>query len=88
MLKAALMWTINDIPAYEMLSGWMMQGKLACPIYMENRKAFTWKFRGKNSWFTCHRRFLDSDHPYRCNRYGFTKNSIQEEESSVRLNGH
>ncbi|XP_070031690.1 uncharacterized protein [Nicotiana tomentosiformis] len=40
-LRANLMWTINDFPAYGMLSGWMIDGKLACPYWMENDKAFT-----------------------------------------------
>ena len=35
------MWTINDFPAYGMLSGWSTHGKLACPYCMENNKAFT-----------------------------------------------
>ena len=26
-MRAALMWTINDFPAYEMVSGWSMHGK-------------------------------------------------------------
>jgi hypothetical protein len=43
----ALMWTINDFPAYEMLSGWSMHGKLACPYCMENNKAFTLPNGGK-----------------------------------------
>jgi len=30
-MKAALMWTINDFPAYGMLSGWSTHGRLACP---------------------------------------------------------
>ncbi|XP_068503878.1 uncharacterized protein [Phaseolus vulgaris] len=37
MMRASLMWTINDFPAYGMLSGWGTQGKLACP---RNKKAF------------------------------------------------
>ncbi|RDY03277.1 hypothetical protein CR513_13154, partial [Mucuna pruriens] len=28
MMKAALMWTINDFPAYGMLSGWTTVGRL------------------------------------------------------------
>jgi len=28
----ALLWTINDLPAYAMLSGWTTSGKLACPV--------------------------------------------------------
>jgi hypothetical protein len=31
LMRAALMWTINDFPAYGMLSGWSTHGKLACP---------------------------------------------------------
>ena len=30
-LHASLLWTINDVPAYENLSGWSTKGKLACP---------------------------------------------------------
>jgi len=51
-IRAALMWTINDFPAYGMLSGWSTHGKLACPYCMENNKAFTLKNRGKASFFT------------------------------------
>ncbi|XP_059292682.1 uncharacterized protein LOC132046145 [Lycium ferocissimum] len=36
-MRASLMWTINDFPAYGMLFGWMTAGKLACPHCMENR---------------------------------------------------
>ncbi|CAH9076712.1 unnamed protein product [Cuscuta europaea] len=30
-MRAALLWTVNDFPAYAMLSGWSTQGRLACP---------------------------------------------------------
>jgi hypothetical protein len=30
-LHALLLWTINDFPAYAMLSGWSTKGKIACP---------------------------------------------------------
>ena len=36
-------------------------------------KAFTLKFGGKNLSFDCHRKFLETDHLYRHNRYGFRK---------------
>ena len=39
-IRAALMWTINDFTAYEMVSGWSTHGKLACPYCMKNNKAF------------------------------------------------
>ena len=57
-MRAALMWTINDFPAYEMVSGWSTHGKLACPYYMENNKAFTLTNRGKASFFLLSPSFL------------------------------
>ena len=30
-MRVALIWTINDFPAYGMVSGWSTYGKLACP---------------------------------------------------------
>jgi hypothetical protein len=52
-MKAVLMWTINDFPAYGMVSGWSTHGKLACPYCMENNKAFTLTNGGKASFFYC-----------------------------------
>jgi len=58
MMKAALMWTINDFPAYGMLSGWSTSGRLACPYCMNNSKSF-WLDNGRKfSWFDCHREFF------------------------------
>jgi hypothetical protein len=51
-IRAALMWTINDFPAYGIVSGWSTHGKLACPYCMENNKAFTLTNGGKASFFT------------------------------------
>ncbi|KAK2370919.1 hypothetical protein QL285_083923 [Trifolium repens] len=76
-MKAALMWTINDFPAYGMLSGWGTHGKLACPICMEDTKAFTLKNGGKATWFDCHRRFLPPNHPFRRNKKAFVKGEIE-----------
>ena len=39
------MWTINDFPAYGMLSGWGTPGRLACPYCMED--PFSWKMGKK-----------------------------------------
>lgn len=77
-LRAALMWTINDFPAYGMLSGWMTAGKLACPYCMENTKSFTLKHGRKNSWFDCHRQFLPMDHEFRSMKNAFRKNSVEQ----------
>ncbi|XP_055962322.1 uncharacterized protein LOC126687685 [Mercurialis annua] len=72
-MKAALMWTINDFPAYSMLSGWSTSGRLACPHCMENTDAFTLKGSRKQSWFDCHRKFFPRGHPYRRNTTHFRK---------------
>jgi len=50
-LRAALMWTISDFPAYGMLSGWSTHGNLSCPYYMEHSKAFRLKNGGKITFF-------------------------------------
>jgi len=70
-MRAALMWTINDFPAYEMVSGWSTHGKLACPYCMENNKAFTLINRGKASFFDCHCHLLPPNHRYRKNKKDF-----------------
>ncbi|CAJ2639558.1 unnamed protein product [Trifolium pratense] len=76
-MRAALMWTINDFPSYEMLSGWETDGKLACPVCMEDTKAFTLKNGGKDTWFDSHRRFLPFDHPFRRDKNAFVKGEIE-----------
>jgi len=73
-MRACLMWTINDFSAYVMLSAWGTKGKLACPYCMEDTKAFTLKHGGKSSWFDCHRRFLPNNHPFRRIQRRFLKN--------------
>uniref|UniRef100_A0A151UIM5 Transposase n=2 Tax=Cajanus cajan TaxID=3821 RepID=A0A151UIM5_CAJCA len=87
LMRAALMWTINDFPAYGMLSGWMTMGRLACPICMENNRGFSLACSKKTSWFDCHRRFLPQDHPYRRNKTSFTKGKVEVLTPPRRLSG-
>ncbi|XP_038698945.1 uncharacterized protein LOC119996398 [Tripterygium wilfordii] len=86
-MRATLMWTVNDFPAYGMLSGWMTQGKLACPCCMERSKAFTLKNGRKNSWFDCHKQFLPMKHPFRRNKDAFFKNRVEKSEPPPCLSG-
>ena len=72
-LKAVLLWTISDFPAYSMLSGWTTHGKLSCPICMESTKSLYLPNGRKTCWFDCHRRFLPHGHPSRRNRKDFLK---------------
>ena len=78
-LREALMWTINDFPAYGMLSGWSTHGRLACPHCMEDTKAFYLKNGGKNSWFDCHRCFTPDNHEFRRKRNRFRKDTIEKD---------
>ena len=54
-MKTTLMWTINDFPAHEIVSGCNTHKKLACPYYIENNKAFTLTNNNKTSFLiiTC-----------------------------------
>ncbi|XP_056698165.1 uncharacterized protein [Spinacia oleracea] len=76
-LRAALLWTISDFPAYGMLSGWSTAGKKACPYCMDKIKAFWLEHGGKVSWFDCHRQFLPHDHPFQKNKTAFCKNKVE-----------
>ncbi|GJY64928.1 leucine-rich repeat protein [Tanacetum coccineum] len=55
-LRAALLWAINDFPAYSMLTGWSVKGYNACPICMNetssnylshSRKLFCYEAKAK-----------------------------------------
>src|SRR6185436_7722137 len=56
-LHALLLWTINDFPAYAMLSGWSMKGKFACPYCHKDTEYLWFKHRRKHCYMG-HRRFL------------------------------
>ncbi|XP_019180260.1 PREDICTED: uncharacterized protein LOC109175457 [Ipomoea nil] len=78
MMRAALMWTINDFPAYGMLSGWQTAGKLACPYCLQYSKSFYLKNGHKTCWFDCHRQFLPMNHSWRKNRDAFVKRRVEK----------
>ncbi|KAL0438814.1 UNVERIFIED_CONTAM: hypothetical protein Slati_2364400 [Sesamum latifolium] len=64
-MRTALMWTVNDLPAYGMPSGWSFAGVMECPVCMEDTRSFYLQ-NGKNTcYFDCYRQFLPPDHPYR-----------------------
>jgi hypothetical protein len=63
-LKAILMWTINDFPAYGNLAGCATKGKTACPICGEGTCS-EYLPHSKKTVYMGHRRFLDSNHPFR-----------------------
>ena len=72
-MRAVLMWTVNDFPAYGYLSGWSTGGYKARPTCKKDttsaRLIDTLSYIG-------HRRFLPPEHPWRKPRdfNGKTKN--------------
>ena len=63
-LRAVLLWTINDFPAYGKLSGCTVKGYFDCPICGEDTYSHRLNYGKKNS-YTCHRRFIPCNHPFR-----------------------
>jgi hypothetical protein len=64
LLKAAVLWTINDLPAFGMLASYMVHGEFACPPCGAN--AWTKRLKhGKKYCFMGHRRFLPPGHEFR-----------------------
>ncbi|XP_012841495.1 PREDICTED: uncharacterized protein LOC105961778 [Erythranthe guttata] len=85
LMRAALMWTINDFPAYGMLSGWSTHGVLSCPVCMENNKSFYLKEGRKPTFFYCHRQFLPMNHSFRKDKKSFRKGSVEKAMAPARL---
>jgi hypothetical protein len=78
-MRSALMWTINDFPAYGDLSGWSTHGRKACPCCRHSTKS-TWLTYGKKWCFMGHRRWLPPEHQWRKNKRPF--DGTQEMESA------
>jgi hypothetical protein len=86
-MRAALMWTINDFSAYGIVSGWSMHGKLACPYCTNNNKAFTITNGGKASFFYYRRRFVPPNHRYRKNKKNFFVGRVEKDVAPPRHSG-
>nr|GEX41203.1 hypothetical protein [Tanacetum cinerariifolium] len=69
-LRAALLWTINDFPAYSMLSGWTGKGYNACPTCM-NETSSRYLHHSKKICYMGHQRFLPPSHQWRRDKTNF-----------------
>jgi hypothetical protein len=49
-LHALLLWTMNDFPAYAILSGWSTKGKFACPYCHKDAEYLWLKFGSKHCY--------------------------------------
>ncbi|CAL8134261.1 unnamed protein product [Prunus armeniaca] len=61
-LRATIMWTVNDFPAYAMVSGWSTKGYMACPVCKED---VTSGWHAGKVCYLGHRRWLPWDHEWR-----------------------
>ena len=73
-MRAALLWTISDFPAYAMLSGWSTKGKLACPC-CNYGTCSTYLNYSRKMCYMDHRVFLPDHHPWRANKRSFNGKS-------------
>ncbi|KAL3532830.1 hypothetical protein ACH5RR_006351 [Cinchona calisaya] len=69
-LKAALLWTISDFPAYAMLSGWSTRDGKACPRCAGDTKS-CWLKHGRKFCYTGYRRFLHKSDRMRKDKISF-----------------
>ena len=63
-MRAALMWTINDFPAYAYLSSWSTKRKFACPCCAKNTSSL-WLCKDKKYCYMYSRRWLPEGHQFR-----------------------
>lgn len=63
-LKAILLWTINDFPAYGNLAGCTTKGEFACPVCGPNTCS-RWLKDSQKTVYMGHRRFLHMKHCWR-----------------------
>ncbi|KAL6574218.1 hypothetical protein OROHE_001122 [Orobanche hederae] len=80
-LRAALLWTISDLPHLANLSGWSTKGKYACPICLRRTNSEYLKNSHKSCYMS-HRIFLPSDHPLRNDTHLFDGNEEHREAPS------
>ena len=84
-LRAAVLWTVSDFPAYSMLSGRKTSGFKACPHCLDDVDSIRLPKSAKESWFDCHRKFLPDDHPFRKNKDHFLKNKVETKKPPKEL---
>ncbi|XP_022567057.1 uncharacterized protein LOC106442064 isoform X1 [Brassica napus] len=63
-LKAMLLWTISDLPAFGNLAGCKVKGKMGCPLCGKNTESMWLKFSRKHVYMG-HRKGLPPTHSFR-----------------------
>ena len=72
-LRATYLWSIHDLLAYGIFSGWCVHGILRCPICMGDSQAYRLEHGKKETFFDVHRRLLPYNHPFRKDTKSFRK---------------
>ena len=85
-MRASLLWTINDFPAYANLSGWSTKGELACPPCNSETQSRWLKNCRKHSYGGM-RHFLDENHRFRRDGRSFD-GTIETRKMPPPLSGH
>ena len=67
-MRAAVIWTVSDFPAYGMLSGQQTKGYYACPVCMDDVNSSR---HANKTCYLGHRRWLDQNHPWRMDAEAF-----------------
>jgi hypothetical protein len=81
-LHVALLWTINNYPAYANLSGWSMKGKHACPVCNKDTTIKPLKY-GYKFCYMGHRWWLPRGHVWRKKKRKKKKNCSTVQRSIV-----
>ncbi|CAA7043013.1 unnamed protein product [Microthlaspi erraticum] len=70
MLKAMLLWTISDFPAYGNLAGCKVKGKMGCPVCEKDTDSM-WLSNSRKHVYMCHRKGLSPGHRFRFKKTWF-----------------
>ena len=77
-MRAIILWTINDFPVYANLSSWSTKGQFSCPIC--NKDNYLYQLQNGRKWcYMGHRRFLPTNHGFRCDKRPFDGNEEHRE---------
>jgi hypothetical protein len=83
LMKVWFHYSMHDMPGYALFCGWCTAGKWPCPV-CRHLLEFLWLAAGKKYVaFDTHRKFLESDHPFRQDKKNFKKGKVVLEERQV-----
>ncbi|KAL0378732.1 UNVERIFIED_CONTAM: hypothetical protein Sradi_3178700 [Sesamum radiatum] len=85
-MRAALMWTINDLPAYGMASGWSTAGIMGALFVWRTHRHFVCSMEGRHAISIVTDNFCPTTIRRR-NKRSFTKKSAGKKDCTAELTG-